>query len=724
MASTHPNSAVDRPLVVRARPDVQPARTHFSGQAAYVLKDPLTLELFHLTPEEFFLFENLMQSFSLKGLQQAFEARFAPRRITLQQLQQGVNQLHGQGLLISEAAGQGCQLRERAAQRQRSERLQSVLKLLSFRLGSIDATRLVDRLHGRLQGIFSWPVRLAVLALLGYALLILLGHGGEILASLPSLVELSQPRHWLMWLTTIALVKVLHELAHALTCKHVGGRCHEMGVMLLAFLPCLYCDVTDVWRLPSKWQRIAVSAAGMVAESVVASLALVIWWHTQPGLLQTWCLSVVMVCSVGTLLVNVNPLLRYDGYYILTDLVEVPNLAGRAQGLLPAALRRWLLTESRSDDPLLSPRQRRGLWVYAVAARVYLTLVLLGIFVVLLTWARPYRAENLVYTLGVVTVAGMCFRPLSGIWQLLRNPSLRFRMRRWRLISLALVALGLIAAFFYWPITRSVSGPAVLVPRETQPLYATSAGTLQFALPAGKQVQAGEELARLVDSQAQLAVVRQQGEVEVRQVRYEQLSAMRTWNSRFAQELPTAGAAVKDASAQLAQYQAKASELVIRAPTAGVIVAPPAIDESQREADRLAEWTGSPLEPRNQGCWIEAGTLLCTVADPKRLEVLVAVDQTDAPEVEAGQSVRLLLESSPVRVLKGEVIQVARRAEARTAVDTRIDAGKYHLVEVRLDSPATELLLGTRGTAKIESQRSTLSRIVASELRRMFKLPW
>ena len=113
--NAHQLSAVDRPLVLRGRADVQLVPVSFSGQTGYVLKDPLTLELFHLTAEEHFLFDQLKQAISLKGLQQAFQERFAPRRITPQQLQQGVNQLHGQGLLLSEAAGQGSELHKRAS---------------------------------------------------------------------------------------------------------------------------------------------------------------------------------------------------------------------------------------------------------------------------------------------------------------------------------------------------------------------------------------------------------------------------------------------------------------------------------------------------------------------------------------------------------------------------------------------------------------------------------
>ncbi len=718
------HSSIERPLVLRARADVQVAPVQFLGQTAYVLKDPLTLELFHLSSEEFFLFERLKQTMSLKGLQHAFQERFAPRRITPQQLQHGLNQLHTQGLLLSDATGQGTELRERGERTRRAERWQSWLKVLSFRLGSIDATSVIDGLYRRLRWIFSLPMLVFAFGLVAYALTILVGSGSEVVARMPSLSELAQPRYWLLWLATIATVKVIHELAHALTCKHFGGRCHEIGLLLLAMIPCLYCDVSDIWRLKSKWQRIAVSAAGMIAELAIASLALVGWWYTQPGVLNIWFLSVVIVCSVGTLLVNANPLLRYDGYYILSDLVEVPNLAMRAQSLMPGALRRWLLAEQPTQDPMLTARQRKGILVYAITARIYLTLVLLGIFVVLLTWARPYQLENLVYTLGVISLAGIFYPPLLSAYRVWRNPSLRYRIRKPRLAAMLTIVACLVAVFFGWPITRSVNGPAVFVPADARPVYVSSAGELQYAAAAGAQVAAGDVIAELSDAEAQLDLARQQGDAAVTRVRYDQFRTMRAWNDEASEQLPTALAAAEDARVRATQLQRQVDELTIKAPIAGTIIAPPEMTRDELDKSQLPTWSGSPLDARNLGSWLDAGTVLCLVADSEDLEALVMIDQADVAEVQPGQAVRILLESSPVKILTGEVIQVARRSAERSATSPTQDAGKYHLVQVRLEPTDVALLVGARGTAKIEARRRTLSSIVATQLRQMLKLPW
>jgi len=717
-------SAADRPLALRTRGDLQVVPVAYAGQAAYVMKDPLTLELFHLTAAEYFLWKSLDEATSLSALRRKYQERFAPRRITFDALQHGLNQLHSQGLLLSTASGQGQLLSERGQRQARQERLHRLMSLLSFRLGSIDATRWIDGLHARVRWLFSWQVLVGVLAIVFYAAWILLAEGRTVVDRLPSLHELAQPKYWLLWLGTIALVKVLHELAHAVTCQHMGVRCHEIGMLLLACLPCLYCDVSDVWRLPNKWRRIAVSAAGMIVEFVLAALALIVWWHTQPGLLHTWCLSVVVVCSVGTLLVNANPLLRYDGYYMLSDLVEVPNLASRAQGLLPTALQQWLLGQPREGDPLLTARQRRGMLLFAISARTYLLFVLLGIFAVLLTWARPYQAENIVYTLGFFIVAGILFRLLTALWRLARNPSVRARLRKGRAGLLVLGVTALLGFILFWPLERTVTGPAVFVSAGGQTVYATTAGELQYAVAPGTHVQTGDVVARLSSPESNLALARQTGEYEVRRVRYEQLGAMRAWSKQSSEQLPTAHAALADAASQLAELRHKAEQLTLRAPQAGTVIAPPEVADENRGNDRLSTWTGLPLEERNVGCWVEAGAVLCTIGDPTRLEALIAIDQADIAEVRPGQPVSILLISAPVRVLEGTVLEVARRAAPRTAVDTTIPAGKYHIVQVQLEAQDALLLAGARGTAKIKARRSTLGANCSRSLQQMLRLPW
>ena len=131
------------------------------------------------------------------------------------------------------------------------------------------------------------------------------------------------------------VVKVIHEFGHGLSCKAFGGEVHEMGLLFLCFSPALYCNVSDAWTLPNKWHRIIISAAGIYVELMIAAAATFVWWNTpsQP-FINNLSLSLMVVCSVSTVVFNANPLMRYDGYYVLADWLEIPNLRDRANRYL------------------------------------------------------------------------------------------------------------------------------------------------------------------------------------------------------------------------------------------------------------------------------------------------------------------------------------------------------------------------------------------------------
>ena len=137
----------------------------------------------------------------------------------------------------------------------------------------------------------------------------------------------------------MAIVKVLHEFGHGLSCKKFGGECHEIGFMLLVFTPCLYCNVSDSWMLPNKWKRVWIGAAGIYVEMILASIAAFVWYFTEQGTtINDLCLNMMFLNVVSTVLVNGNPLLRFDGYYILMDALEIPNLRQKSTEVL----KRWV----------------------------------------------------------------------------------------------------------------------------------------------------------------------------------------------------------------------------------------------------------------------------------------------------------------------------------------------------------------------------------------------
>jgi putative peptide zinc metalloprotease protein len=716
-------SSVERILAVRSRGDIQQVAVPIAGRPSYVLKDPLTSEHFQLTPHEYFVFTKLREPISLTLLKRKFESEFAPQTISFTALQHGVNQLFEQGLLLGTAPGQGRELLTRRAERSQRERLQKLLRALSFKIASWDASASIAMLHSKLWWLLSPLAGVIAAAIVVYAFWLLLIHSSEVLVKLPAVGELWQPRYLSLWLGTIVLLKIAHEMGHAITCHHFGGRCHESGLMLLAFFPTLYCDVSDVWQMTSKHQRMLVSAAGMIVEITLAAAAFIGWCYTEPGLLHTWLLGVAVIGSFGTLVINANPLLRYDGYYLLADWLEVPNLAARGQRLVIDRLKQWLLAEPQAAESLLSSRQQRRVVAYTVLSRLYSVVVLIAIYAMLFSLARPYHLENVVVTLVVLTFIGIAWPYGYVLWRLSRNPANRNRLQTPRVVILCGTLTAIVLAILFWPIRHTVAGKAVFIPENGHVVYATAGGELAEALIPGAQVQAGDVVAELRDPQVSVSLAKHRGEFAVKQAHFQQLNTLRALESRIGLQLPTAKAELTDAESQIALYQRRADELVVRSPIAGTIIAPP-IMEAEQAPDRLRNWSGSPLESRNQGCWIEPGTVLCIVGNPKQLSALVIVDERDMADVQPGDQVKILLESAPVRVVTGTVKQVASRAtEPDPEPDSEL-AERFHVIEVELNGDEALAAVGTGGSAKIAASHTTLGKLSLDFLKRRLRMPW
>jgi putative peptide zinc metalloprotease protein len=228
-----------------------------------------------------------------------------------------------------------------------------------------------------------------------------------------------------------------------------------------------------------------------------------------------------------------------------------------------------------------------------------------------------------------------------------------------------------------------------------------------------------------------LAVATKEGEVRERRLRVQQLQTLQALTPDASRRLPAARAELADAEAQLAEEQAMAQMLVVRAPADGrVWLAPPQASPLQRAgADMLPTWSGSPLDPRNLGAWIEPGTPLAVISEPRGLSAWAGVAQTDAPVVEVGQHVRLLAHQNPMEVLTGRVHHVSRTARSNDAHGTRnenqqsalLGDNRYHVVEVHIDDSAAPLLPGARGTAKIAAYDTTLGELLLHHLRRTFR---
>ena len=733
--SASSGSALTRPLALRRRPDLQYRAQEIDGRRHWAVKDPISLEYFHLRDEEYAILQMLDAKTSLQEIQTRFARMFAPLQLSLERLQSFLASLYRQGLLLADAGGQGEQLLKRVAKERRADLINRATGILSIRFRGIDPQRLLDWLYPKCRWMFTAGAMSAVLLLVFAAITLVAVQFDVVMRKMPTFGDYFTAGNIASLAAVLMTVKIIHELGHALTCKHFGGECHELGIMFLVFTPCLYCNVSDAWMLPNKWHRIAISSAGICVEFVLASICTFLWWFSQPGLLNTIFLNVMVVCSVSTLLFNGNPLLRYDGYYILSDLVQVPNLSAEASGWLRRTFSRYCLGMRSFEPDRLTRTKRKIVAVYAITSAVYRWIIVLAILWFLRDWLEPYGLTAAVDLITVAAVAGMLSAPVMGVVELIRNPIRRRQLDRRRAGLTCAIAVAVLVGLCFIPVPFRVTAAAVLEPIDAQQIYVSVPGTLVEAAKPGSKVKAGDVVGRLINYEIRQELAELAGEQRQLDQRLRNLQSLRVNDAAAAALIPTTRQRLADVTERLRRRKRDAEELTLKATQAGTVLPPPAIPTPETKRGDLSSWSGTPLDRRNLGSSMATGTSLCLVGNPDALEAVLIVDQADIEFVQIGQRVRLQLVMFPGEVFDGTITELAETnvdtvppiLVAAGDVASRIDdRGRQHLLNtsyqarVRLEAQSRTLMLRARGRAKIHVGAQTLGLRLYRFLRQTF----
>ncbi len=724
-------SSSARKLRIRVRPDLTARKQIYQGKTYWVVKDPVGLHYFRFQEEEYAILNMLDGEISLDEIKERFEAEFPPQKITLDEIQQFLGMLHRSGLILAGVQGQGSQLLKRRSERRRREWLNLVTNILCIRFKGIDPERFLNWLYPKVRWFFT-PVAVGiVLCMMLAALLLVATQFDTFRAKLPTFHQFFTPSNWLLLAATLAFTKVLHEFGHGLSCKHFGGECHEMGVMLLVLTPCLYCNVSDSWMLPSKWQRAAIGAAGMYVEAVLASVATFLWWFSEPGLLNSLCLNIMFICSVSTIVFNGNPLLRYDGYYILADLVEIPNLRQKATKILGQKMGQWFLGLEPTEDPFLPKRNQIFFALYSVAAACYRWLVVFSILLFLYKLGKPYRLEIVGQMFAAFALAGMIFQPIYQVSKFLSVPGRLDKVKKPRMYATAAGILLLLAGVFLIPLPYHVMATFEIEPHKAASIYVEVPGKLkQVKVEPGQRVAKDEVLAVLENPDLDIRLVDVRGTRDQLKAQLETLQRQRFKQSQAAAAIPEILDAIRAKEEQIQQKEEERKQLVLRAPRDGVVFPPPWQQRNEDPEEVLPTWSGIPLDPKNEGALLQDGTLLCKVGDPGLLEAILVIDQADVGLVRVGQKVDLKFDQLPHDVFHGIIDEVSQQnlrvASKRLSnkgggeVATKTDPSGVerpvtpsYQARVPLQDPDGILRLGLRGQAKIHMDRANWQTIAA-----------
>jgi len=735
---TQSDSAADRPLRLRRRPDLAIVPQRFGQDRYWLVKDPVSLTYFHLCEEEHAILEMLDGRTGVAEIKACFEKRFAPYRLPFEHIQAFLGRLHQCGLILSDAPGQGEQLLERAEVGRQRRWLAAWSNILAIRFRGIDPQPLLAWLAPRCRFCFT-PAFLLLLLLLALAATVVLAlRAPRLPAMWAEARQFFYPGN-LVWLVVVlAATKVLHEFGHALSCVSFGGKCRELGLMLLVFTPCLYCDVSDAWTFPNKWRRIVVSAAGILVEIFLASVATLLWCYSRPGLIHSLSFNVMVVCSVSTLLFNGNPLLRYDGYHILADLLEVPNLAEQSRAVIVRAAALACFGLRLTIDRMLPAKGRWLLGLYCVASLAYRCFITLAIVWFVHRITKSYGIEALGDTLAIVVLVGMVLPPAWRFAAFLSSPSWRRNVRGLRAMVLCGVWAAALLFFALLPWPCRVSAPMVIEAVDAHRVYAVVSGTLASSIRAGECVEKGQELARLVNLDIHKDIVELTGKRDRQRRQLAIFRLLQVQDRGIAAMIPTAEAALADLEERLRQRQDDERNLVLRAPLAGTVL-PPFSRVAAPARQPLDTWKGSPLDEQNRDCHVEAGTLVCMIGSAQPVEAFAVVDQDAVALVREGQSVRLRIDSLPGEVYEGRVVEIAKsdlktvpnELAAGRELAVRVDprgstqpASISYQVRIRFDRQPGVSLLGSCGQAKILVEPQSPFERINRAIRQNFELRW
>ena len=713
-------------MTIRKRPDLTARRQTYLGQSYWVVKEPIGLNYFRFQDEEYELLQKIDGNTSLNELKDWFEATFPPQKITLEELQNFIGMLHRSGLVIADVPGQGKQLKKRRDERKQKELLGALTNILCIRFKGIDPERFLNWLHPKVSWLFSLPAFIFSIILAISALTLVTVQFDVFYSKLPDFQSFFSPTNALWLMVILGLTKALHELGHGLSCTHFGGECHEMGLMILVLTPCPYCNVSDSWMLPNKWKRAAIGAAGMYVEVIIASIATFIWWFTLPGLLNMLCLNIIFISSVTTIMFNANPLLRYDGYYILADVMEIPNLRQKATTILSRKAADWFLGIEPPDDPFLPQRNQIFFALYSIAAGIYRWFVLFSILWFMHQIWKPYRLDVIGYAIISVSLIGLIGMPIYKITKFFYVPGRMHKVKKPRFyMSLAGLA-GIIAFILFVPLPHSVICSLEVRAHDADHVYVEVPGLLEEVyIKPGDKVTAGQELAKLENIEMQIQTVKLHGEKDEYEVELKSLERQRYEDIEASTKIQQLQESIAKTSDQIKEQASEADRLTLRAPQAGTVMPPPWRPNKPGPDGQLPAWSGSPLQKKNLGAPLDEGTVFCLVGDPKKMEAVLYVDQGDIDFVGIDQEVEIKLDELPFQTFTGTIKDVAPSeskysperlsTKAGGELATRTDASgaekpmstAYQSL-VLLDDPDGLLRTGLRGRAKIHTAPQTL----------------
>jgi putative peptide zinc metalloprotease protein len=470
------------------REHVSISRHRYRGRSWYVIHDHATGRAHRLSTASYMIVGGMDGKRTVDQLWHETAIRLGPEAPSQDELIRLLAQLHSADLLQSEATPDSAELLERAVKMDRARLLGNMLNPLAVRIRFWHPDHFFERTLPLIGSLVGWRGVTLWLIVVLPAIVLCLQHWQELSENASDRILAAD--NIAMIAVSFLVLKTLHELGHGYAVKAFGGAVHEIGVMFLVFAPMPYVDASAASEFRSKWQRAFVGAAGMIVEIFIAALALYVWLSVEQGLVRAMAYNIMVVAGISTLVFNGNPLLRYDGYYILSDILEIPNLAQRATRYWGHLVDRYAFRTEGLPEFVATPGERIWLLLYAPASFCYRIIVILAIALFI---ASEYLAVGIAIALwGLFT--GIALPIGKALWQVVASPHLQRNRARAVIMTCGLILFTSIALFWVPAPHHTTTEGVVWLPERANVRAGTDGFVRRLLVEPGRIVSFGDAL--------------------------------------------------------------------------------------------------------------------------------------------------------------------------------------------------------------------------------------
>ena len=682
-------------------------RHHYRGELWYVLQDHSSGRFQRFTPSAYLLIGLMDGRHSVQELWEAGRARMGENAPTQEEVIRLLSQLHAVNALQTDVVPDTAEMLKRFEKQRYGKLKQNLRSPLFMRFSLLDPERILNLFLPLARPVFSWFGAVIWLAVVGYGVFLAGLHWPQLTENITDRV-LAPSNLVILWLT-FPFLKAFHEFGHAFAVKVRGGEVHEMGIMLLVFNPIPYVDASAASAFRNKRERALVGAAGMIAELFIAALALLLWTSVEPGPVRAVAFNVILIAGVSTLLFNGNPLLRYDAYYILSDLLEIPNMGPRGIRYIGYLFQRYLLFAKDAEPPVSAPGERVWFVVYTIAAFFYRIFIFTSI--ILFVASKFFFIGVLMACWGIFNMFVM---PVGKIVKFLAtSPKLR-RRRAWAIGTSLLVLSGVVALIILAPVPLGTRAQGVIwIPEQAFVRAGTDGFVDRLAIESGSSVDAGDPVVLCSDPFLS-------AEIRVLVARLRELAAV--YNTRMVSDRVQAKITleeIRQVEAELADTRRRADDLTIRSAVDGIIMIPMAGDLPGRFV-RRGELLGYVLNRSAMIARVVVNQADVDFVRQKTLDVKVRF-----PEEIAKKRPALLLREVPAATDQLPSRTLSQEGGGEIAIDPRDMPGikafqKFFLFDILLPPPEGVYNVGGRVYVRFDHGREALAYRWYRSIRQLF----